>query len=146
MSFLNFACVLTGGENLQIVCCTACGRQVNHFKRDSLFQHPMLKVLICRVSLPTHQSLFLTTMNSVRIYKRKCPSKTLNGIWTVLALLPPVSSLHPSLCLSCHLSNHFLSPATNITKVMTSARMEMEWMSNAGIFLSTLSGISAFLL
>lgn len=33
-----------------IVCCTACGRQVNHFRKDSLYRHPVLKVLICKVS------------------------------------------------------------------------------------------------
>ncbi|XP_017574290.1 transcriptional regulator ATRX isoform X1 [Pygocentrus nattereri] len=36
-------------EHLQeIVNCTACGKQVNHFQRDSVFQHPALKVLICK--------------------------------------------------------------------------------------------------
>lgn len=33
-----------------IVSCTACGRQVNHFQRDSFYRHPVLKVLICKVS------------------------------------------------------------------------------------------------
>ncbi|KAM3869276.1 transcriptional regulator ATRX-like [Diretmus argenteus] len=37
-----------GGEHLGIVSCTACGRQVNHFQRDSFFRHPVLKVLICK--------------------------------------------------------------------------------------------------
>ncbi|XP_061903970.1 transcriptional regulator ATRX-like isoform X3 [Entelurus aequoreus] len=37
-----------GGEHLEIVSCTACGRQVNHFQRDSLYRHPVLKVLICK--------------------------------------------------------------------------------------------------
>nr|XP_057943156.1 transcriptional regulator ATRX-like isoform X2 [Doryrhamphus excisus] len=37
-----------GGEHLGIVSCTACGRQVNHFQRDSLYRHPVLKVLICK--------------------------------------------------------------------------------------------------
>ncbi|XP_066504540.1 transcriptional regulator ATRX isoform X2 [Hoplias malabaricus] len=32
----------------EIVNCTACGKQVNHFHRDSVFQHPALKVLICK--------------------------------------------------------------------------------------------------
>ncbi|KAJ8338353.1 hypothetical protein SKAU_G00373190 [Synaphobranchus kaupii] len=37
------------GEHLQsIVSCTACGQQVNHFQRDSFYQHPALKVLICK--------------------------------------------------------------------------------------------------
>ncbi|XP_051903435.1 transcriptional regulator ATRX-like isoform X3 [Hippocampus zosterae] len=37
-----------GGQHLEIVSCTACGRQVNHFQRDSLIRHPVLKVLICK--------------------------------------------------------------------------------------------------
>uniref|UniRef100_A0A8C6MKC6 DNA helicase n=1 Tax=Nothobranchius furzeri TaxID=105023 RepID=A0A8C6MKC6_NOTFU len=41
-------CCFPGGQPVGIVCCTACGRQVNHFRRDSLYQHPVLKVLICK--------------------------------------------------------------------------------------------------
>ncbi|XP_023260466.1 transcriptional regulator ATRX-like [Seriola lalandi dorsalis] len=37
-----------GVEHIGIVSCTACGRQVNHFQRDSLYRHPVLKVLICK--------------------------------------------------------------------------------------------------
>eukprot|EP00066_Takifugu_rubripes_P020535 XP_011609801.1 PREDICTED: transcriptional regulator ATRX-like isoform X2 [Takifugu rubripes] len=37
-----------GGEHMEIVSCTACGRQINHFQRDSLFRHPVLKVLVCK--------------------------------------------------------------------------------------------------
>ncbi|XP_032389041.1 transcriptional regulator ATRX isoform X2 [Etheostoma spectabile] len=37
-----------GVEHMGIVCCTACGRQVNHFQRDSFYRHPALKVLICK--------------------------------------------------------------------------------------------------
>ncbi|XP_067463826.1 transcriptional regulator ATRX-like [Thunnus thynnus] len=37
-----------GVEHMGIVSCTACGRQVNHFQRDSLYRHPALKVLICK--------------------------------------------------------------------------------------------------
>ncbi|KAG7223296.1 hypothetical protein INR49_015652 [Caranx melampygus] len=37
-----------GVEHIGIVSCTACGRQVNHFQRDALFRHPVLKVLICK--------------------------------------------------------------------------------------------------
>lgn len=40
---------------MEIVCCTACGRQVNHFQRDSFYRHPVLKVLICKVSLLIYQ-------------------------------------------------------------------------------------------
>lgn len=32
-----------------IVSCTACGQQVNHFQKDSIYRHPRLKVLICKV-------------------------------------------------------------------------------------------------
>uniref|UniRef100_A0A6Q2XHK7 DNA helicase n=1 Tax=Esox lucius TaxID=8010 RepID=A0A6Q2XHK7_ESOLU len=44
----EFRCGKSGGEHLEIVSCTACGRQVNHFQRDSFYQHPVLKVLICK--------------------------------------------------------------------------------------------------
>ncbi|XP_076024816.1 ATRX chromatin remodeler, like [Genypterus blacodes] len=37
-----------GVENMGIVSCTACGRQVSHLRRDSLYRHPALKVLICK--------------------------------------------------------------------------------------------------
>ncbi|XP_060941507.1 transcriptional regulator ATRX-like isoform X2 [Limanda limanda] len=37
-----------GVEQMGIVSCTACGRQVNHFQRDSFYRHPVLKVLICK--------------------------------------------------------------------------------------------------
>ncbi|KAK7172885.1 hypothetical protein R3I93_002874 [Phoxinus phoxinus] len=37
-----------GGYELERVNCTACGQQVNHFQRDSVYRHPMLKVLICK--------------------------------------------------------------------------------------------------
>uniref|UniRef100_A0A3B4ZYT5 DNA helicase n=1 Tax=Stegastes partitus TaxID=144197 RepID=A0A3B4ZYT5_9TELE len=37
-----------GVEHVGIVSCTACGRQVNHFRKDSLYRHPVLKVLICK--------------------------------------------------------------------------------------------------
>ncbi|KAG7484166.1 hypothetical protein MATL_G00046260 [Megalops atlanticus] len=37
-----------GGDHLKIVSCTACGQQVNHFQKDSFYQHPVLKVLICK--------------------------------------------------------------------------------------------------
>lgn len=32
----------------EIFNCTACGQQVNHFQKDSIFQHPALHVLICK--------------------------------------------------------------------------------------------------
>ncbi|XP_070611058.1 LOW QUALITY PROTEIN: transcriptional regulator ATRX-like [Erythrolamprus reginae] len=33
---------------LGIVSCTACGQQVNHIQKDSMYRHPTLKVLICK--------------------------------------------------------------------------------------------------
>lgn len=42
-----FVCL--GGSDIERVNCTACGQQVNHFQRDSVYQHPALKVLICKV-------------------------------------------------------------------------------------------------
>uniref|UniRef100_A0A8C4IGJ4 DNA helicase n=1 Tax=Dicentrarchus labrax TaxID=13489 RepID=A0A8C4IGJ4_DICLA len=41
-------CAFIGVEHMEIVSCTACGRQVNHFQRDSFYRHPVLKVLICK--------------------------------------------------------------------------------------------------
>ncbi|XP_038152964.1 transcriptional regulator ATRX-like isoform X2 [Cyprinodon tularosa] len=46
----------SGEQNVGIVCCTACGRQVNHFRRDSLYQHPVLKVLICKACYKYYSS------------------------------------------------------------------------------------------
>ncbi|KTF90639.1 hypothetical protein cypCar_00016358 [Cyprinus carpio] len=37
-----------GGYEIERVNCTACGQQVNHFQRDSVYRHPMLNVLICK--------------------------------------------------------------------------------------------------
>ncbi|XP_075691827.1 transcriptional regulator ATRX [Rhinoderma darwinii] len=31
-----------------IVTCTACGQQVNHFQKDSIYRHPALKILLCK--------------------------------------------------------------------------------------------------
>ncbi|XP_028838833.1 ATRX chromatin remodeler, like isoform X2 [Denticeps clupeoides] len=42
--------------DLQIVSCTACGQQVNHFQKDSFFQHPVLKVLICKACFRYYMS------------------------------------------------------------------------------------------
>lgn len=41
--------VLVADDALQKVSCTACGRQVNQFQRNSVYEHPALKVLICKV-------------------------------------------------------------------------------------------------
>uniref|UniRef100_W5N8A9 DNA helicase n=1 Tax=Lepisosteus oculatus TaxID=7918 RepID=W5N8A9_LEPOC len=46
-----------GDERLHgIVSCTACGQQVNHFQKDSFFQHPVLKVLVCKACFKYYMS------------------------------------------------------------------------------------------
>ncbi|KAM6907548.1 LOW QUALITY PROTEIN: transcriptional regulator ATRX-like [Xenentodon cancila] len=45
-----------GVQHVGIVCCTACGRQVNHFRKDSLYRHPVLKVLICKACYKYYSS------------------------------------------------------------------------------------------
>ncbi|XP_044538874.1 transcriptional regulator ATRX-like [Gracilinanus agilis] len=37
-----------GKELHRIVSCTACGQQLNHFQKDSIYRHPALNVLICK--------------------------------------------------------------------------------------------------
>ncbi|XP_035383362.1 transcriptional regulator ATRX-like isoform X2 [Electrophorus electricus] len=44
------------GSDMERVNCTACGQQVNHFQRDSVFQHPALKVLICKACFKYYMS------------------------------------------------------------------------------------------
>ncbi|OCT65773.1 hypothetical protein XELAEV_18042018mg [Xenopus laevis] len=39
-----------------IVNCTACGQQVNHFQKDSIYRHPALKVLICKTCYKYYMS------------------------------------------------------------------------------------------
>ncbi|XP_063288132.1 transcriptional regulator ATRX [Pelobates fuscus] len=39
-----------------IVSCTACGQQVNHFQKDSIYRHPALKVLICKTCYKYYMS------------------------------------------------------------------------------------------
>uniref|UniRef100_A0A8K9UQB9 DNA helicase n=1 Tax=Oncorhynchus mykiss TaxID=8022 RepID=A0A8K9UQB9_ONCMY len=40
--------LIVGEERID---CTACGQQVNHFQRHSVFEHPMLHVLLCKLTL-----------------------------------------------------------------------------------------------
>ena len=45
------------------VSCTACGKQVNQFQRNSVHEHPVLKVLICKVGKSRYTShLFFVTV------------------------------------------------------------------------------------
>lgn len=56
---------------MEIVSCTACGRQVNHFQRDALYRHPVLKVLICKVSLCIYQYfyfVFTIAQSTIQFY------------------------------------------------------------------------------
>uniref|UniRef100_A0A669BB92 DNA helicase n=1 Tax=Oreochromis niloticus TaxID=8128 RepID=A0A669BB92_ORENI len=51
--FLNFysrcrGCLGSKQSCFKKVNCTACGKQVNQFQRNSVFVHPVLKVLICK--------------------------------------------------------------------------------------------------
>ncbi|XP_054851774.1 transcriptional regulator ATRX isoform X2 [Eublepharis macularius] len=39
-----------------IVSCTACGQQVNHFQKDSIYRHPRLRVLICKTCFKYYMS------------------------------------------------------------------------------------------
>ncbi|KAG8448192.1 hypothetical protein GDO86_015328 [Hymenochirus boettgeri] len=39
-----------------IVTCTACGQQVNHFQKDSIYRHPALNVLICKACYKYYRS------------------------------------------------------------------------------------------
>lgn len=41
----------TDGTLQNKVNCTACGKQVNQFQRNSVYEHPALKVLICKVDM-----------------------------------------------------------------------------------------------
>lgn len=51
--------ILSVEEGLHgIVSCTACGQQVNHFQKDSIYRHPTLKVLICKVCGKQFYSLY----------------------------------------------------------------------------------------
>ncbi|XP_015281926.1 PREDICTED: transcriptional regulator ATRX isoform X2 [Gekko japonicus] len=46
-----------GEEGLHgIVSCTACGQQVNHFQKDSIYRHPALSVLICKTCFKYYMS------------------------------------------------------------------------------------------
>ncbi|XP_066495974.1 transcriptional regulator ATRX isoform X2 [Tiliqua scincoides] len=46
-----------GEEGLHgIVSCTACGQQVNHFQKDSIYRHPALNVLICKTCFKYYMS------------------------------------------------------------------------------------------
>lgn len=40
----------------KLVNCSACGQQVNHFNRKSVYEHPVLKVLICKSCYTFYQS------------------------------------------------------------------------------------------
>lgn len=45
---VDFKHKLTDDTLQKKVSCTACGKQVNQFQRNSVYEHPVLKVLICK--------------------------------------------------------------------------------------------------
>uniref|UniRef100_A0A8C5TMG8 Transcriptional regulator ATRX n=1 Tax=Malurus cyaneus samueli TaxID=2593467 RepID=A0A8C5TMG8_9PASS len=53
----RITCIFSKKEGLHgIVSCTACGQQVNHFQKDSIYRHPTLKVLICKTCYKYYMS------------------------------------------------------------------------------------------
>lgn len=104
---ISFVCV-TDDTLQKKVNCTACGKQVNQFQRNSVHKHPALKVLICKVG----------------------KSVILHGNSITIKFHP---DLFPSLhsCIADIISSSS-SHATSITQVMTSAKTLMGWMSSAG--------------
>lgn len=70
------------------VSCTACGKQVNQFQRNSVCEHPVLKVLICKVKLKcirfTFPSLF---HSSTPVFLR---FSVLDMLVIILLSFPPV--------------------------------------------------------
>lgn len=99
--------VLITDDTLQKkISCTACGKQVIQLQRNSVYEHPVLKVLICKVEA----------------------SACVSDIFPAIAMM-----LHTDSFQSLILSHIFSSsPATSITQVMTSAETLMEWTSSAG--------------
>lgn len=87
--------------------CTACGKQVNQFQRNSVYEHPALKVLICRVgNHPTTVTYSVQLLNYIEL-------QTGSSVTTTFFL--------------------FCSHATSITQAMTSAETLMGWTSSAGM-------------
>lgn len=96
--------------------CTACGKQVNQFQRNSMYEHPALKVLICRVGkCECTIYMLITPKLLVRI----------NFLFCVFSL-----SYLDLLVITNVTSSS--SPATSITQVMISTETLMGWMSSAG--------------
>lgn len=92
--------------------CTACGQQVNPFSKDSVFEHPVLKVLMCKVreyGMGMILSLIFTSLCFDLIIVKSCVI------------------LRMQLFFFC-ISSRVLST----TQVMTSAKMLMVWMNSAG--------------
>lgn len=97
-----------------LVNCTACGKQVNQFQRNSVYEHPALKVLICKV-----RKFHICIANIFIAFTAK-----VHVIFIIFIVVVFVS----------HIIIYFSpSHATNITQVMTSAETRMEWMSSAGM-------------
>lgn len=59
-----------------IVSCTACGQQVNHFQKDSIYRHPTLKVLICKVCGKQFYSLYCLVLFEMSYWWDFCGSSS----------------------------------------------------------------------
>lgn len=64
----GFFVFLTDDTLQKKVNCTACGKQVNQFLRNSVFEHPALKVLICKVEMDNSPFFVLLTSTSISFY------------------------------------------------------------------------------
>lgn len=96
------------------VSCTACGKQVNQFQSNSVYEHPVLKVLICKVGKLKYIHFTYFHCHYTNIFQ----------------------SFH-SWHIGDHITSSFSSHATSITQVMTSTETLMGWMSSAGTIFHT---------
>lgn len=110
MTLTSFVCE-TDDTLQKKVDCTACGKQVNQFQRNSVYEHPALKVLICKVG----KSVFFLHM-----------------VIAITIKFQPDVSLSLQSCMVDNIISSSSSHATSITQAMTSAETLMGWMSSAG--------------
>lgn len=69
---------------MERVNCTACGQQVNHFQRDSVYRHPMLKVLICKVCICESLRLMCVCVCRCKVYVTKQESLKIDTTFSYL--------------------------------------------------------------
>uniref|UniRef100_A0A8C6ZCF1 DNA helicase n=1 Tax=Nothoprocta perdicaria TaxID=30464 RepID=A0A8C6ZCF1_NOTPE len=88
-----------GEEGLHgIVSCTACGQQVNHFQKDSIYRHPTLKVLICKVKWCAEGGNLICCDFCHNAFCKKCILRNL-GRKELSTILDENSQWH---CYICH--------------------------------------------